>query len=210
METVKYAIVPMAWAISSLCALVNLVVFLIKKACKKDTRKVKKKLIIALVISVITFGVMYTYDSAGDEDDVQTPENQETISEQSANTESVPLYSEVEVIGISKDYPIEITAEELVKEMERDLNAAKDKYNGKWVKITGTISDTSDGGIVYGYYLYGQKTTTGYSGIRVMCWCEDGPYSGSVIGDTQTFVGQVLEITTVNVTEIVDCERITE
>ena len=109
-------------------------------------------------------------------------------------------------IGSSKNNPYVLTVTELVKEIETDINTAKAKYNGKWVKITGEITDTSSGGGIYGYYLYGKRITTGYSGLRIICWCDNGPYSGSVLGDTQTFLGQIREITTFNATEIGDCE----
>lgn len=110
-------------------------------------------------------------------------------------------------VGSSRSNPIVITVAELANEINIDATAAKEKYNGKWVRITGEITDTSDSGTSYGYYLYGKSTLTGYSGLRIMCWCDDGPYSGSVIGDTQTFTGKVLEISTVNITEIVACKR---
>lgn len=111
-------------------------------------------------------------------------------------------------LGSDKEHPYVITAEQLADEINRDISAAKAKYNGKWVKITGEISDTSDGGVVYGYYIYGKRATTGYTGLKIICWCDDGPYSGSVLGDTKTFLGQVREITTFNATEIGDCEII--
>lgn len=113
-------------------------------------------------------------------------------------------------VGSSRSNPIVITVAELANEINSDVEAAKDKYNGKWVRITGEIIDTSDSGTSYGYYLYGKSALTGYSGLRIMCWCGDGPYSGNVIGDTQTFTGKVLEISTVNITEIVACKRVIE
>ena len=145
------------------------------------------------------------------EDDVSdssepTGQYEENI-ENSSITEST---SGVIEIGEARDNPFVLTADELATEILDDIDAAKEKYNDKWVQITGTITDTSDGGIMYGYYLYGQSATTGYTGLRIMCWCEDGPYSGSVIGDTQTFIGLLREVTTVNVTEIAECERISK
>ena len=111
-------------------------------------------------------------------------------------------------VGSNKDHPFVITANELANEINADTAAAKQKYNGKWVEITGEITGTSTSGFGYGYYLYGESTTTGYRGLRIMCWCDDLPYSETKVGNTHTFVGQVLEITTVNATEIVDCEKV--
>jgi len=113
-------------------------------------------------------------------------------------------------LGESKENPFVLTATELAAEIDADIDAAKEKYNGKWMQITGEISDTSDGGIIYGYYVYGESSLTGYRGLRIICWCEDGPYSGSVLGDTQTFLGQMREVTLVNATEIGDCEIVTQ
>lgn len=136
----------------------------------------------------------------------------ETISPESepAAEESTPAEESEESseLGADKAHPYVLTVAELAEEINADIKAAKAKYNGKWIKITGEITDTTDGGVCYGYYLYGQRATTGYIGLKIICWCEDGPYSGSVLGDTQTFLGQVLEISTVNSTEIIDCERI--
>ena len=210
MEVIKYALIPMVWGISSLCVILNLISFLIRKLCKKDTHKTKRKLIRATVCAIITFSIICTYDRAEETIEPSEQELIESTHEQNIITISIQATGDTSVLGYSKDAPIVITANELALEIEANIDSAKEKYNGKWVEITGTISDTSDGGVMYGYYLHGKRATSGYTGLRIMCWCEDGPYSGSVLGDTQTFVGQVLEITTVNVTEIVDCERITE
>lgn len=210
METIKYALIPIVWAISTVFIAIHVISFLVKKLAKKDTSVVKKKMLRAFTCSIVTFAIIATYDNSENPsdtsmNDLPTATYGESIpidAEQSVNNTSTP--------GSSVDNPITITAEQLALEIEENIILAKESYNGKWVKITGTISDTSDAGVAYGYYLFGEKSTSGYTGIQIMCWCDDGPYSGSVLGDTQTFIGQVLEITTFNVTEIVDCQRVTE
>lgn len=102
----------------------------------------------------------------------------------------------------TKENPGEITVSELVAEISADIDAAKDKYNGKWIKITGKVTQVVDGGIMTGYYLYGKR---GDSGLRIVCWRDGDIYKGAMVGNTFTFVGQVREITTFNATEIGDC-----
>lgn len=212
METVKYVLIPVIWSIAVASSGVCFLVFLIKKLLRKDTHKITRKLIISVIISVLLFVVIMMYVPS---EEVQSSETAATNTTETSE-EALDLSSEVTQdnetvrLGETKDNPFVLKAEELAAEIEQDIDAAKEKYNNKWVKITGTISDTSDGGIMYGYYLYGKKSTSGYTGLRIMCWCEDGPYSGAVIGDTKTFLGQLREVTTFNVTEIGDCEIVSE
>lgn len=211
MEVIKYALIPMIWATSSVYVVCGLISFLVKKIQKKDVRKTKRRLIIAFLLSFIALAVIGSYDtmeenpeSAGqNEAEVETTESVGIVETTSIVTDAVAM-------GETRDNPFVLTADELASEILDDIDAAKEKYNDKWIQITGTITDTSDGGIMYGYYLYGQRSTTGYTGLSIMCWCDDGPYSGSVIGDTQTFLGLMREVTTVNVTEIAECERISD
>ena len=126
------------------------------------------------------------------------------ITETEAVSTPAPTLTAEAQLG-TKSNPFVLTSDELAAEINADITAAKEKYNNKWVQITGEISDTSDGGVCYGYYIYGKR---GGSGLRIVCWCDDGPYSGSVIGDMQTFLGQLREVTTVNATEIGDCKII--
>ena len=129
-------------------------------------------------------------------------------------SESTPAVSEtlaldVEV-GSTKEAPIVITVAELVDEIDTDIDAAKEKYNGKWVQITGTVTDYSrySGDDLSGYYLYGN---TDDSGLKIICWQNKGAYKqNEKIGDVCTCTGQVREITTFNATEIGDCEIVFE
>lgn len=188
--------------------------------------KVKKPVYFWQIASVFAFvlliAILASIGEASAEDEKQRKSERTTdllVDAQEVEIETEETYAEKETkaetkrefaIGEDKSNPFVLSADELVSEINADVKAAKQKYNGKWVKITGKITDTSDGGVSYGYYLYGESILTGYRGLRIVCWCDDGPYSGSVIGDTQTFVGQILEITTVNATEIVACERVKE
>lgn len=95
------------------------------------------------------------------------------------------------VIGSDKYHPYILTVEEFSNELLTDFQEASEKYNKKWVKITGKVLDTSDAGTMYNYYIYGEQITTGYNGMRIICWCNEGPYSGSDIGNLRTFLGFV-------------------
>ena len=209
MEVIMFFLFPLVWATSSVYAVIGLLSLIIKKICKKDTKKTKRRLVVAIICSIVSLMVIGAYDTASD-DVTNVADEIETTGATVETVETTTETSNFVNVGESKDNPFVLTAEELADEIMDDIDAAKEKYNDKWVMITGTITDTSDGGIMYGYYLYGQRSTTGYTGLRIMCWCDDGPYSGSVIGDTQTFIGILREVTTVNVTEIAECERISE
>ena len=99
--------------------------------------------------------------------------------------------------------PGEVTVSELVAEMNSDIDAAKKKYNGKWIKITGKVLRANDVLGMTRFQLYGDNRD---SGLRIVCWVENGvlkPFD--YVGETHTFLGSVIEITTVNSTEIEFC-----
>lgn len=168
-----------------------------------NTEKVpqKKKKRVWLWFVVVFLGIMIL-GTVVETEEVETPE---PVAEVAVTPEPTVEVTEIVEVGDSKETPFVLTADELATEIEADIEKAKEKYNGKWVEITGKISGTSNGGIVYGYYIFGESATTG---LRIICWCDDGPYSGSVTGDTRTFLGQLREVTTFNATEIGDCEII--
>lgn len=187
----------------------------------KTAKNSKKSVFAWQTVSAVAFVVLIAFFVSigkASADDQESHENEPVMTdllveiEETQNKDEDP---EIEtkrefVVGEDKSNPYVLTADELVDEINEDIKAAKKKYNGKWVQITGEITGTSTSGFGYGYYLYGQSTTTGYRGLRIMCWCDDLPYSKTKIGDKHTFIGQVLEITTVNATEIVDCKRVKE
>jgi hypothetical protein len=109
------------------------------------------------------------------------------------------------VDGESEEYPLIITADQLVNEINTDIKAAKEKYNGKWIQITGTVtyvSEYSIGGGLYGYYLYGKFAD---EGLKITCWMDDSK-KRAYVGETKTFLGIMREVTTVNNTEITKCK----
>ena len=109
------------------------------------------------------------------------------------------------VDGESSSYPIVITTEQLVSEINANIDAAKEKYNGKWVKISGKVTFISQSAGMTGYYLYGKR---GSEGLKITCWV-DNQYAASLsVGVTVTFVGQMREVTIMNNTEIADCKVI--
>ena len=109
---------------------------------------------------------------------------------------------EISKLG-TKSNPAEVTVSELVAEINADKDAAKSKYNGKWIKITGKVLSANNVAGMTRFYLYGEH---GGSGLRIVCWVNKEvlkPFDYT--GETHTFIGQVREITTVNATEIGDC-----
>ena len=111
---------------------------------------------------------------------------------------------ETPLLGTNSN-PGKITITDLVSEINEDIDNAKDKYNEKWVEITGEVKNAYTVAGMTGYYLYGDR---GDAGLRIICWVDGDIYSGSVVGKTFTFIGQVREITTFNATEIGDCRII--
>lgn len=109
------------------------------------------------------------------------------------------------VDGESSTYPIKITATQLVNEINSDIDSAKQRYNGKWVEITGEITFVSKSAGMTGYYLHGYG---GSSGLKITCWVYDNNAVNLSVGDTATFIGTMREVTIMNNTEIGDCKYI--
>ena len=109
--------------------------------------------------------------------------------------------------GIIKSNPIIVSVDEFVKEINADISAAKEKYNGKYIKIIGDVKQIVDGGIMTGYYIFG---TRGDSGLRIVCWKDGDPEKGVTEGNTYTFLGKIREITATNATEIAECVIVTD
>lgn len=108
----------------------------------------------------------------------------------------------------TKANPGEVTVAELVAEINANKDAAKSKYDEKWIKITGKVLDAHTVAGMTSFYLHGEK---GGSGLRIVCWVNEEvlkPFDYR--GKTYTFIGQVREITTVNATEIGDCSIVTD
>ena len=114
------------------------------------------------------------------------------------------LYEEMEKTAVENESDtLVVTVEELVKDIESDIDAAKEKYNGKTIQITGKVLSAYNVAGMTSFYLYGTK---GGSSLRIICWVNYEvlkPFDYT--GETHTFIGQVREITTVNATEIGDC-----
>ena len=104
--------------------------------------------------------------------------------------------------GDTLDDPIVVTVDEFANDINTDISLAKDRYDGKYIRITGEIKQIVDGGIMTGYYLYGNR---GDDGLRVVCWKDGDPQKDVLEGKPYTFLGVIREITTTNATEIAEC-----
>lgn len=114
---------------------------------------------------------------------------------------------EISKLG-TKANPGEVTVSELVAEINTNIDAAKSKYNGKWIKITGKVLDAGNVAGMTKFYLYGEYAG---SGLKIICWVNEEvlkPFDYT--GEAHTFIGQVREITIVNATEIGDCTIVTD
>lgn len=108
----------------------------------------------------------------------------------------------------TKDNPGKVTVEQLVSEINSNQDAAKAKYNGQWIEITGKVLEAGNVAGMGRFCLYG---AFGVDSLRIVCWVNEevlAPFTYQ--GTTVTFLGQVREITTFNATEIGDCQIISE
>lgn len=108
--------------------------------------------------------------------------------------------------GSTMSKPYILTAQELVAEINSNTDAAKTKYNGKWVQITGKVLSANNVSGMTSFYLHGER---GGSGLRIVCWVNEEvlkPFDYR--GETHTFIGQLREVSTANSTEIGNCEII--
>lgn len=69
METLKYAIIPMFWAVSLIAVVFLLLSLLIKKVRGKDTKKTKRKLFVAAGCVLVSFIVIGTYTPFGESEE---------------------------------------------------------------------------------------------------------------------------------------------
>lgn len=108
----------------------------------------------------------------------------------------------------TKENPGKVTIEQLVSEINANIDAAKAKYNGQWIEITGKVLDADNVAGMTRFCIY---ENTGVDNFRIVCWINEEvlkPFDYQ--GDTVVFLGQMREITTFNATEIGDCQIISE
>lgn len=131
------------------------------------------------------------------------------ILPEAEKSEPVPEVKEekpVAPLGSSRSNPIVVTASQFANEIKSNTDTTKTKYNGKWVQISGKVLSAHNVAGMTSFYLYGEK---GGSGLKVVCWVNKEvlkPFDYK--GETHTFIGQVREVSTVNSTEIGNCEII--
>lgn len=137
----------------------------------------------------------------------ETPStNSEENAENSANISDEEIENESSSIvdGSSRSNPIIVTTSQFVNEINSNIDNAKERYNGKWIQITGEVNSVHNVAGMTSFYLYGEK---GGSGLKIVSWVnkeELKPFDYK--GETHTFLGQVREVSTVNSTEIGNCE----
>jgi hypothetical protein len=167
-----------------LCIVLKVVVFIMKAAL--EGYHIFAALATFVLVMVIAFVVVIFVEPTQVEEN--EPKQQTHISS-SVDTETD---EEHEFDGSSKYSPYVMWVDDFIKEIETDFNAAKAKYDGKWVSLIGVVKEEITGGSVCGYSL-GPLSEELDNGMRFVFWCADGPYSNmdSII---QCFRGVVLEV----------------
>ena len=176
---------------------------------KKKNRKHIGKAIIICVICYIINGIAIGQLSETKEEAKIVTSTEETktpvLVEQPTKTPTPTATPEpIKEPGSSRSNPIVVNASQFANEINSSTDVAKTKYNGKWVQITGKVLSAHNVAGMTSFYLHGEK---GGSGLRIVCWVNEKvlkPFDYR--GETHTFIGQVREVTTVNATEIGDCE----
>ena len=197
------------------------VVWLIILIKKKNRKHIGKAILICVICYIINGIAIGELSETKEETNVvtsteetQTPVvTEEPIKEaeklpETKTSEPVPEVKEekpVAPLGSSSN-PIVVTSSQFANEIKSNTDTTKTKYNGKWVQITGKVLSAHNVAGMTSFYLHGEK---GGSGLRVVCWVNEEvlkPFDYR--GETHTFIGQVREVSTVNSTEIGNCEII--
>lgn len=186
------------------------VVWLILFIAKKNRKHIGKAIIICFVAFIINGIAIGEMGETKEETNVvtHTEETQTPVPvEQPTKTPTPTATPElVKEPGSSRSNPIVVTVSQFASEINSNADAAKTKYNGKWVQISGKVLSAHNVAGMTSFYLHGEK---GGSGLRIVCWVNEEvlkPFDYR--GETHTFTGQVREVTTVNATEIGDCKII--
>lgn len=186
------------------------VVWLILLIAKKNRKHIGKAIIICFIAFIINGIAIGELDETKEEkSDVITSVGTQTPVLVEQPTPTPPATATPEPIkepGSGRSNPIVVTVSQLVNEINSNTDAAKTKYNGKWVQITGKVLSAHNVAGMTSFYLYGEK---GVAGLKVVCWVNKEvlkPFDYK--GETHNFIGQVREVSTANSTEIGNCEII--
>jgi hypothetical protein len=190
------------------------VVWLILLIAKKNRKHIGKAIIICFIGFIINGIAIGELGETSSETNIVTSTEKIQTSvpvEQPASTPAptpVPAATPepIKDPGNSRSNPIVVTSSQFANEIKSNTDAAKTKYNGKWVQITGKVLSAHNVAGMTSFYLYGEK---GGPGLKVVCWVNEEvlkPFDYK--GETHTFIGQVREVSTANSTEIGNCEMI--
>ena len=190
------------------------VVWLVLLIAKKNRKHIGKAIIICFIGFIINGIAIGELGETSNETNVvtsteetQTPVQIEQSTSGPAPTTTPDATPEpVKEPGSSRSNPIVVAASQFANEINSNTDAAKTRYNGKWVQITGKVLSAHNVAGMTSFYLYGER---GGSGLKIVCWANKEvlkPFDYR--GETHTFVGQVREVSTANSTEIGNCEII--
>ena len=184
------------------------VVWLILFIAKKKRKHIGKAIIICFIGFIINGIAIGELGGTSDETNVVTPteETQPPVVEHPTSSPPAVTEEPIKEPGSSRSAPIVVTVSQFANEIKTNVDAAKTKYNGKWLQITGKVLSAHNVAGMTSFYLHGER---GGSGLRIVCWVNKEvlkPFDYR--GEVHTFIGQVREVTTVNATEIGNCEII--
>ena len=205
---------------SIVCTCILAVVLIFSLLLRKNAKKWVKKFLISLMCIFLSFAFGITLaaiipDEGNKNDSVSSTISSnnehytETTTENPVNsTKNTEPTETLEIIyepGESRENPLVLTVDEFVNEIKLNVSAASDKYSGKWIKITGRVTDYSryNSSSLSGYYLYGKYAQ---EGVRVVCWQnKHADQQFLMVGRTCVCIGKVSEIST-STTELVNCQ----
>ena len=184
------------------------VVWLILLIMKKNRKHIGKAILICFIGYIINGIAIGALSETKEKTNVviSTEETQKPALVEQPTPTPTATPEPIKEPGSSRSTPIVVTSSQFANEIKSNTDAAKTKYNGKWVQITGQVLSAHNIAGMTSFYLYGEK---GGSGLRVVCWVNEEvlkPFDYR--GETHTFIGQVREVSTVNSTEIGNCEII--
>ena len=205
---------------SIVCTCILAFVLIVALLRRKNAKKWAKRFGFSFLCIFLSFALGITLAAITSDEDEAKDSTSSTIASSSEtqtettietctpSTETVEPNETIEVSnepGENWRNPIIVTVEEFANEIKADISAASDKYNGKWIQITGRVTDYSryNSSSLSGYYLYGKYAQ---EGLRVVCWQnKKAEQQFLYVGRMCVCIGKVSELS-ISTTELVNCD----
>ena len=166
--------------------------------CKKKQDRKVKWIIIGIIVIIILGGAFGNSDSSSNKDNttqsvsnsqtaVSESENEEPKSEEPIKEESKKEEPEKEEV---QEY-IEITSTELISAYDSNQVKCKQLYDGKMLKVTGTVTSVGTDIMNDVYVCLGHDTE--YTFVGIQCYAKDADTENKIAelseGDVITVIG---------------------